>query len=195
MTLSFAAVKATENLNAANISSLRFMIIILFCLPILLVRFEIRVCEITLSLRHHYIITVWSFRKVSPFPKKNRLILLLRSLLGSLAITCFFYAVRWLPLGDSIMISHSAMAFTFLQARIFLKEPIVVLHMINIALVLGGLVLVVHPPFIFGYVEDTIRWDRIETSYAYGAAMVAAVFLKPGVQVCLRKLKGTVHTK
>jgi hypothetical protein len=38
-------------------------------------------------------------------------------------------------------------------ARLFLKEPIIVLDLLNIALVLIGIVLIVKPPFIFGELE------------------------------------------
>ena len=88
------------------------------------------------------------------------------------------------------MLSHSSMAFVFIQARIFLKESIVLLNIINMTLVLGGLVLIVHPPFIFGYVGEDDFWNKPSTIYAYVAAIIAASLLKPSVSVCLRKLRG-----
>ena len=51
-----------------------------------------------------------------------------------------------------------------ISARIFLKEPIIVLDLLNISMVLIGIVLIVKPPFIFGdlevYITVMYLWTR-----------------------------------
>ena len=64
--------------------------------------------------------------------------------------------MKHMPLGDVSIISASATFFTCISARIFLKEAIDKLNLINIVFVLGGLILIVQPPFIFS-VENKKR--------------------------------------
>ena len=58
-----------------------------------------------------------------------------------------------LPIADVIMISATSPMFTVFFARWFLKEPILKTDLINIGLVFGGIILIVKPPFIFGWTD------------------------------------------
>ena len=48
-----------------------------------------------------------------------------------------------MPLGDVNMIGASSTFFTCIYARVFLKEKLTWGHLINIAFVIGGIILIV----------------------------------------------------
>ena len=125
------------------------------------------------------------------FPKGKRLQLFGRALLGTCGNTIGFCAMRHMPLGDLSMISSTSTFFVCLSAWIFLKEPIDRLTVINIIFVLGGLVMIVQPPFIFNN-EDQIYSENPMALYSAIAVICSAVLVQSNVCVLLRSLKGNL---
>ena len=97
--------------------------------------------------------------------------------------------MKHMPLGDVSIISSSATFFTCISARIFLKEAIDKLNLINIVFVIGGLILIVQPPFIFSVENKTYSEDHLAI-YAAIAMVFSAVFIHSTVFVVIRSLKG-----
>ena len=88
------------------------------------------------------------------------------------------------------MISSTSTFFTCLSARLFLKEAIDKLNLINIVFVLGGLILIVQPPFIFAGESEIYSIGSLAL-YSVMASTLLAVFVQPNVFVLIRSLKGT----
>ena len=92
------------------------------------------------------------------------------------------------PLGDAMMIAATAPLFTIFYARMFLKETISVLDLMNLALVFGGVIFIVKPPFLFG---SLVGYNKDSTSlYAMIGLLVGSLLLMAPIYVILRKLKG-----
>ena len=94
-----------------------------------------------------------------------------------------------MPMGDKNMIGSTAMFFVCISAWIFLKEPIDKLNMINILIIIGGIVFIVQPPFIFQNDYLLYSEDRYAL-YAAIAAIAHAILIEPNTMVILRSLKG-----
>ena len=86
------------------------------------------------------------------------------------------------------MIAASSPVFTVIFARIFIKENIFPIDIINILLVFLGIVHIVKPAFLFGVAE--IYTSDPEAIYAVISWILSNVFLMANVFVLLRMLKG-----
>ena len=95
-----------------------------------------------------------------------------------------------MPLGDLSMISSTSTFFTCLSAKLFLKEAIDKLNLMNIVFVLGGLILIVQPPFIFAGESGIYSMGSLAL-YSAVASIFTAVFVQSNVFVLIRSLKGT----
>lgn len=86
---------------------------------------------------------------ISPWGRERRL-LLMRGLLGFVALSSFYYAVIHLPLADATVIQYTNPVFTALLAAVFLAERIsrkaVVLSLASLA----GVVVMARPSMLFG---------------------------------------------
>ena len=111
-----------------------------------------------------------------------------RALIGTLMISIRFFALHHMPLADVAMINASSALFVNIQARIFLKEPIQLFNIFNVCLVLGGLVLIVRPPFLFGDNEFYLKDPQALTAAIL--SILASVIVNPLSAVVLRALKG-----
>ena len=98
-----------------------------------------------------------------------------------------------MPLADTVMISASSPMFTVFFARIFIKETIKVVDIVNVFLVFAGIVLIVKPPFLFGNGVQMYN-DDPEAIYAVIAMVLSSIFLQANVYVTLRMLKGMQFT-
>ncbi|XP_045454098.1 solute carrier family 35 member G1 [Melitaea cinxia] len=122
------------------------------------------------------------------FPQGKRVLLILRSIVGTVGLMLSFYAFRNMPLADASVIVFSVPVFVALFARVFLKEPCGIWNTISIILTLIGVILITHPPFIFGNTQ-------LETNQNYNslrgaiAAFVSTIF-GANAYVLLRVLKG-----
>ncbi|XP_022124135.1 solute carrier family 35 member G1 [Pieris rapae] len=122
------------------------------------------------------------------FPQGKRLLLILRSIVGTIGLMLSFYAFRNMPLADASVIVFSVPVFVALFARVFLKEPCGIWNTISIILTLVGVILITHPPFIFGdeKVESNENYDSLRGAIA---AFVSTIF-GANAYVLLRVLKG-----
>lgn len=71
--------------------------------------------------------------------------LLLRGLLGYGALSCYFWSVQHLPLGDAVLLQYSHPIFVALLAPLVLGERTGPLQLLLVVAALGGVALIVHP--------------------------------------------------
>jgi drug/metabolite transporter (DMT)-like permease len=81
--------------------------------------------------------------------RKNRKMLILRGVLGSLGIITYFYSIDHLILADSSMLNKLSPFFVILFAWMFLKNPIRPIQIISVFLALTGSLLIIKPGFEF----------------------------------------------
>lgn len=122
-------------------------------------------------------------RGVSPLGNRRGL-LLVRSLLGFSALSCFFYALTRLPLADATVIHYMNPVFTALVAAVVLGERLSARAAGFVAVSLAGVVLVARPAFLFGGLAA--RLDAV----AVGVALLGAM-LSAGAYVTVRRLGAT----
>ena len=116
----------------------------------------------------------------------HRIKLLIRGCLGGTGSIIHFYGMKHMPQGDVAMLTAGSPALTAIFAYFILKERIIPLDIFNVFLVLGGMVLIAKPPFIFGssqaYEEDP--------QYAVAAIAVSCLaVIQANVFFVLRLLK------
>lgn len=81
---------------------------------------------------------------------RRRGLLLLRGVLGFVALSAFYYAVIHLPLADATVIQYTNPIFTAVLAALVIGEGIRRREMALILLSLTGVVIMVRPAFLFG---------------------------------------------
>lgn len=121
--------------------------------------------------------------KISPWGH-NRRLLILRGLVGFVALSCFYYAVTILPLAEVTVIHYMNPVFTALLAALFLKEALSRASIIALFLGLGGLVLVAQPDALFG--DAGTGLDLFAVAIALTGAFFAAM-----AYTIVRKLRET----
>lgn len=122
-------------------------------------------------------------RRVSPWGNRKGL-LLLRGLLGYVALSCFFYALTRLPLADATVIQYTNPVFTALLAALLIGESIRRRDLALALVSLAGVVLMARPAFLFGGLRE--RLDPL----AVGIALAGAVF-SAAAYVTVRRLGRT----
>jgi drug/metabolite transporter (DMT)-like permease len=90
-------------------------------------------------------------KRISPWGQ-NKILLLVRGLVGTLALICVFYAVTTLPLAEATLLQYLHPIFAAILAFLILKEGIQKSTIVCIVLSLTGLVIMVQPAFFFGAV-------------------------------------------
>ena len=85
-----------------------------------------------------------NLKKINPWGK-NKSLLILRGVLGTLALICIFYAIRNMPLSISTVIQYTYPIFISIFAGIFINEKIT--RNIIIALIIGwiGILVILNP--------------------------------------------------
>jgi drug/metabolite transporter (DMT)-like permease len=117
-----------------------------------------------------------------PMAGKERRLLLLRGLLGFIALSCFFYSVVALPLADATVIQYTNPVFTALLAAVVLGES---LRMVEVGLALtslAGVLMVAQPTFLFG--DAAASLDPFAVVVALGGALFSA-----SAYVAVRRLR------
>jgi drug/metabolite transporter (DMT)-like permease len=122
-------------------------------------------------------------RGVSPWGN-NRRLLLVRGLLGYVALSCFFFALTRLPLADATVIQYTNPVFTALLAAVFLAESIRRRDLLLTLVSLAGVVLMTRPGFLFSGLDE--RLDP----FAVAVALAGAIF-SAGAYVAVRRLGRT----
>ena len=115
-----------------------------------------------------------------------------RSVIGIINSIAIYFAVKHMPIGDMTMIASSSTLFVCIYGRIFLKEPILKINLLNIFLVSCGILLITKPTFIFGREDDDLYSNDKTTIYAVAILTVLSIFLFPAISISLRALKGNV---
>ncbi|BES99300.1 unnamed protein product [Nesidiocoris tenuis] len=90
------------------------------------------------------------FRGENVFPRGKRLLLVLRSFVGTTGLMLSFYAFRHMPLADASVIVFSVPVFVAIFARLFLDEPCDSFSVLTICLTLTGVLLITRPIAVFG---------------------------------------------
>jgi len=110
-------------------------------------------------------------------------LLLLRGLLGFVALSCVYYAVIHLPLAEATVIQFTNPVLTALLAAPLLGESLRPIEVLIVLLGLLGVVIVARPPFLAG--DAAAGLDPYVVAVALvGAAFTAAAY------VMVRRLRG-----
>lgn len=130
------------------------------------------------------------YRQETPFPRGKRLMLVLRSFVGTTGLMLSFYAFRHMPLADANVVVFSVPVFVAIFARLFLKEPCGWFNVVTVVLTIIGVVLITRPPILFSEMVPPLG-DEAKASSLWGAvAAFSATLFGANVYVLLRALKG-----
>lgn len=127
-------------------------------------------------------IPILIYKNQNPFPKGQRLMLLLRSFAGATSVTLIFYAVKLMPLADASVIVFSVPVVVAVFARIFLKEPCGLFHYFTLFLTMIGVIMITRPPFLFG--QSSKHYNFLGPLAALSSTVFGAI-----VYILLRLLK------
>lgn len=136
-------------------------------------------------------IVIWRGDHV--YPRGRRIMLLLRSFVGTTGLMLSFYAFRLMPLADASVIVFSVPVFVAIFARLFLKEPCGLWNIVCVLLTLIGVVLITRPPLLFGNSVPALSAENgePESTNVWGAvAAFSATLFGANAYVLLRALKG-----
>jgi len=121
----------------------------------------------------------------TPFPRGKRTIMIFCGAVTGILLMAHFYAVRYLPLADVMMISSIKPISTTLLSCIFLKEACGPLEILNLILVCSGILLVVQPSFMFGSTDQQYTF----TMLCIAVSLMLANAFAGIISVILRYLK------
>lgn len=160
-------VKGMVNVDPMELAAFRFVGVLLPAIPVV----------------------IWKGEPI--FPKGRRIMLMVRSFVGTSGLMLSFYAFRNMPLADASVIVFSVPVFVSIFARIFLKEPCGIFNVISIVLTLIGVILITRPPIIFGSVAKSLLNIDEDSSNPWGAAAAfGSTLFGANVYILLRALKG-----
>jgi drug/metabolite transporter (DMT)-like permease len=101
-----------------------------------------------------FVVTIvsWFFLKRAGLSGRgrDRRLLVLRSVVGFIALVFFYYALIRLPLADATVIQYTNPIWTAVLAAFFLSEPIGRKEVALSVASLGGVVVMARPTFLFG---------------------------------------------
>ena len=86
-----------------------------------------------------------------------------------------------------MMITATSPLYTVFFARLFIKEPIFKVDILNVFFVGIGIILIAKPPFIFG--KSILYFQDMEATYALAALIASAILLGPNIFITLRLVK------
>ncbi|MCX4246420.1 DMT family transporter [Paraliomyxa miuraensis] len=130
------------------------------------------------------VLSIWVVRRAGlPLRGNARGLLLLRGVLGSCGLYCFFHAVTVLPLSEVTTIHYVNPILTALLAAVVLQERVGWGLAAALAVSLSGVVVVARPQMLFGGAQ-------VLDSVAVGIALAGACF-SAGAYVTVRRLRAT----
>jgi len=108
-------------------------------------------------------------RKINPWGK-NKVLLIVRGLLGTIALICIFYSIRNMPLGISTVIQYTYPIFISIFAVFLIKERIN--FNLIIALFLGwfGILIILNP-----YQSTSYEIDKLAIFIAFSGAITTSL--------------------
>ena len=129
----------------------------------------------------------WSLRQlgVSPWGTQRRL-LVVRGTLGSIALTCFFYSILHLPLGEATLIQNMNPVFATVLAALILKEHLRAPEILCLVTSLVGVIFIAQPPALFGAAAQSSSLTDIAIALMGALASGTAYTL-------VRKMRTTEH--
>jgi drug/metabolite transporter (DMT)-like permease len=98
--------------------------------------------------------------------------LVLRGVAGFIALNCFYYAIKNMPLADATVIQYSSPVFTALLAALVLRERMRRVEGVLMAVSFVGVILVAQPSFLFAHASST---PPATFAIAIAGAVVSAV--------------------
>ncbi len=113
----------------------------------------------------------------------RRGLLILRGIVGFVALVCFFYAIPRIPLADVTVIQYTNPVFVAVLAAMFLGERIGLRETVSVLLSLIGVAIIARPAFLFG---GTTIIDPLVALIA-----LAGAFLAAAAYTLVRKLRET----
>lgn len=128
-------------------------------------------------------------------PSRIKLFVLIRGLIGTLAVILHLLSLRYIPAGDAIAIYFTSPIFTMIFAALFLREPITPTHGIAAFLsILGGLI-VTSPGASNSEHLNHNHIDHISSTHRLIGSVCAmsASVLSALVYIILRKIGLTIH--
>lgn len=114
---------------------------------------------------------------------ENRPLILLRTILGSLAMTLGYYSAHLISLHEQSTLYFTGPAITAVAAWLMLGERMGGLAMLGVAFSIIGVPLITRPAFLFG---DEVEWSH-DRLMGISLALMAA-FCCTGVFLVLRKI-------
>lgn len=115
--------------------------------------------------------------------RRHMHLLLARGLFGTCAITCSYFAVLALPLGDAVTLQQMRPPATATIARLLLGEPLGLQGAAGCGVSVAGVVLLAHPPLLFG---GHAAWGR--TRLLGTLAGVASTLFASGTSTVIRSI-------
>ncbi|MFQ5823105.1 MAG: DMT family transporter [bacterium] len=116
----------------------------------------------------------------------NRKLLIVRGILGFIALSCFYYSVTHLPLAEATVIQYMHPVFTAIMAACFLGERIGKILIASSILSLAGVTFVTRPAILFGGTVVTLN------PVAVTIALCGSVF-SAAAYVVVRRLSSIEH--
>lgn len=140
-------------------------------------------------------LVLWRAR-LSPFGSRSRL-LLLRGLVGSSALICFYAAVVHLPLAEATVIHQTAPLFTAVFAAWFLRERLTARVVWSLLGAFVGVVTIARPGWLFGAADATIAAANQATvgpgAWTFAFVALLGAILSAVAYVTVRQLGRTDH--
>lgn len=133
------------------------------------------------------VLSYWGVRRAGvALSGTNRRLLILRGVLGFIALSGFYYAVVHLPLADATVIQYTNPIYATLLAVPLLGERLRFREGASILLSLLGVVFVTRPSFLFGAASAAL--DPRAVAFGLMGAMASG-----GAYVAVRRLRATEH--
>ncbi|KAJ8038524.1 Solute carrier family 35 member G1 [Holothuria leucospilota] len=107
--------------------------------------------------------SVLTYRGISPKAdsKLALALLIIRGLVGTFSLTAFYYALYFADIGNATAVLYGSPVFVVFFARIILKEAIGIIDAVLALTVIGGVVLISQPPFLFAKGEKGDDWKEL----------------------------------
>ena len=83
-------------------------------------------------------------------PREQRWLLLLRGVVGAIAVNIAFFAIRYLDVSDVETLANSSVIITAIISRFVLKEKLTATHIVALVLTIAGVLFIIRPSFLFG---------------------------------------------
>lgn len=101
------------------------------------------------------LLIVIKYKKLNIFgPTEHVRLLIARSVLGTVTVISFFFSITLISPADALTIVHSNILITALFARIFIKEKLMLAHLIALFLTINGIIFISKPPFLFNKINE-----------------------------------------